>query len=181
MKTSIQFPNTAELDRFETAAGTEIHNSQDYSVMENGDVQSKCAAFQAQFGSATPRTKVPTGIYNCHGLVFACGRTGIYQPSEVRAILNDDGYVKVDPADALPGDVVLYVAEDGDVEHSALLITAAHKSDSGWPMVVSKWGNFTEFFHPLRACPYPSPHIEYWRIEERPRTPVVKSLCLIHP
>ncbi len=118
---------------------------------------------------AYPRTTQPTGIYNCHGFVFAASRTGIDSGRDVRMIIEADGYVSVTPAKALPGDIVLYIAEDGDVEHSAILITPEHKSLTNQAQVVSKWGPFTEWVHDVNMCPYNASNIEYWRIDDRPR------------
>jgi hypothetical protein len=180
VKTQIESPNTTVLDRFETAAGNEIPNYQNHSLIDYGSTAARLETYGRLYRGAIPRTKTPTGVYNCHGFVFASGRTGIDAGKDVRMILNDDGFVKIAPEQSLPGDVVLYVADDGDVEHSAVLVTPARDSLSRWPVVVSKWGNFTEYVHDLHLCPYNAMSVEYWRIEERPRIPQpARPQCLI--
>ncbi len=168
MKHNIQFPNTTVLDRFETAAGRDIPNYQEHSIVDFGDAQAQRAKFRKEFPDALPRTTEPTSIYNCHGFVFAAGRTGIDSSRDVRMILSDDGYVKMEPDRALPGDVVLYVSPTGDVEHSAVLVQTADQTITRFPYVVSKWGNFTEYVHAISNCPYDATHIEYWRLGRRP-------------
>lgn len=169
VKTSIEFPYRIALDKFETAAGREIPNYQEHSIMDYGDVQAKWALYQKRFPGALPRTREPTGVYNCHGYVFASGRTGIDHGRDVRMILEDDGYVKIDQVNAMPGDVVLYIGPDGDVDHSALLVQTAAQSVTAIAVVVSKWGNFVEFMHSLSQCPYESENVEYWRLGKRPQ------------
>jgi hypothetical protein len=180
MKRSIGFPNTCVLDRFETAAGSDIPNCQDLSIMSYDDTASRRASYKRRFLGAEPRTTDPTGVYNCHGFVFGAGRTGI-EGGDVRMILEDDGYTRVNIEQTMPGDVVLYIAEDGDIEHSAILVRPAHKSLSGHAIVVSKWGNFTEYVHDLPLCPYSATNVEYWRLSGRPRPKQFKkeSRCLI--
>jgi hypothetical protein len=170
MKYSIEFPNKVVLDRFETASGQEIPNYQEHSIMDFGDVQAQLSKYLGLYPGAKPRSLNATGIYNCHGFVFASGRTGIDHGRDVRMILHDDGYVKVDAAKAMSGDIVLYVAPDGDVPHSAVLVTTANESLTGFPVVVSKWGSFIEFVHDVPHCPYDSSNIEYWRLGRRPES-----------
>src|SRR5438309_3982717 len=128
MKPQIEYPNRMVLDRFERAAGLDNPNYQEHSIMDYGSTEARWDRHKKQFPSATARTKKPTGVYNCHGFIFGAGRTGIDDPQDVRMILNDDGYVRIDAARSLEGDVVLYVGEDGDVEHSAILVVPGHKA-----------------------------------------------------
>jgi hypothetical protein len=180
MRHNIELPNEVVLDRFETASGREIPNYQDHSIMDFGDVNARRKWYEAQYPSAVARTTEPTGVYNCHGFVFASGRTGIDYGRDVRMILEDDGYVKISPADTLPGDVVLYVGPDGEVDHSALLVQLASPPRSLFAIVVSKWGNFTEYMHELHQCPYNSSNIEYWRIKKKPKQDRLGRIaCLI--
>src|ERR1700722_6874108 len=111
MKSSPEFPSKTILDRFETAAGNDIPNSQESFVMDAKSEQARWTSYRSKYRGAIPRTTKPTGIYNCHGFVFAASRTGIERGSDVRAILHDDGYVKITPARSLAGDVVLYIAD----------------------------------------------------------------------
>jgi hypothetical protein len=174
MKDSPENPTKKMLDRFETAVGRDIPNSQELAVMDAMAAEARWETYRRRFPPprAYPRTTEPTGIYNCHGFVFAASRTGIDYGSDVRMILKDDGYVQVTPAKSLPGDVVLYVA-NGDVEHSAILVTPEHLSVSTQAVVMSKWGPFTEWVHDVTLCPYDATNIEYWRIDTRPR-PIIE-------
>ena len=150
--------------------------------MDAKSEQARWTSYRSKYRGAIPRTTKPTGIYNCHGFVFAASRTGIERGSDVRAILHDDGYVKITPARSLAGDVVLYIADDGDVAHSAILVKPEHESVSGYAIVVSKWGPFTEWIHDLPLCPYNSTNVEYWRIDERPRRTIIEiAQCLLQP
>ena len=178
MKRSIEFPNTCVLDRFETAAGNDIPNCQDLSIMSYDDTANRLASYKRRYQGAEQRTADPTGIYNCHGFVFGAGRTGI-EGRDVRMILEDDGYMRVRAEQAMPGDVVLYIAADGDVEHSAILVLPAHKSLSTHAVVASKWGNFTEYVHDLPLCPYSAANVEYWRLSGQPKQLQEESRCLI--
>ena len=71
---------------------------------------------------AIKRTK-PSGIYNCHGMIFASRRCSILDTQDVLNILEvDDNYQEiVDIKKTLPGDIVIYYA-DGDVQHSGMVI-----------------------------------------------------------
>ena len=182
MKKHPDLPKNEVLDRFETAAGRDIPNYQEQTVMDYGDMISRRQRYTRLYreGAASERTTTPTGIYNCHGFVFASARTGI-DGRDVRMILHDDGYTRVDnPEDTQPGDVVLYVGSRGDVEHSGILVKPARESLSSFAVIVSKWGNFTEWVHDLLACPYDASQVEYWRITQRPRKPQ-PAPCLIQP
>ncbi len=97
--------------------------------------------------------------YNCHGLVFACRRTGIYDVGTCQQILKDDRHREVSKVDLLPGDIVLYF-RDGDIEHSGVVL----KTDDILPLVLSKWGKGPEVIHWLSACPYNATNVKYYRI-----------------
>jgi hypothetical protein len=170
MQIFIETPFRAQLDRFETAKGRPISNEQDLMEMTPQEIQSRSTAFDAKYPSAKPRPGTPTGLYNCHGRVFGAGRTGIAQTAAIRQILADE-YVKIERAGTLAGDIVLYIAETGDIEHSAVLIEPGRESITRFDRVFSKWGNFLEFVHELHACPYDSTAVEYWRIDPSPRRP----------
>jgi hypothetical protein len=104
---------------------------------------------RARFPHAVARSDA-SGIYNCHGLVFASRRTSIF-PEDIHKIPEDDGYRPIDERDVLAGDVVLYLNADGDIEHSGIVI---RKPELRIPWVVSKWGDGEEFVHPTLTCPY---------------------------
>jgi hypothetical protein len=77
----------------------------------------------------------------------------------VRQILKEDEYTKISEREILPGDVALYVASNGDVEHSGVVV----EMTSVGPRILSKWGNCQEVIHMVGDCPYPGATMEYWR------------------
>jgi len=104
----------------------------------------------------------PAATYNCHGLTFGSRRTTIDESEEVRKILKEDDYERVDPKNVSPGDVVLYInSKTGDVEHSATVVSM---EALGVPKVLSKWGHFSEAVHLLPDCDYDAERVEYYRV-----------------
>ncbi|MCI0488620.1 MAG: hypothetical protein L0229_18690 [Blastocatellia bacterium] len=107
----------------------------------------------------------PSPIYNCHGLTFASRRTGIHESKEISKILQDDNYQEIiHPHPVLPGDVVLYFSDDGDVEHSGIVICKPDDTNLNIPVVISKWGKYCEVIHWANVCPYDSSRLRYYRI-----------------
>src|ERR1043166_3391114 len=105
----------------------------------------------------------PSDIYNCHGLTFACRRTGIYEIPEVYKIIRDDRYEEIaDKANLLPGDIILYYGEDGDIEHSGIIMRLENMG-SPVPIILSKWGMFDEVIHSAFDSPYNKNGIKYYR------------------
>jgi hypothetical protein len=103
--------------------------------------------------------------YNCHGLTFAARRTSIYEPADVLMILAEDGYERVvNPEDVLPGDCVLYFNEDGEIEHSGIVVSRP-EGVLKVPEVCSKFGpGGPELLHMANNCgPYPIINIRYYR------------------
>jgi hypothetical protein len=107
----------------------------------------------------------PTGIFNCHGLTFAARRTSVSDPNEVRKILDHDGYEAVEEADLLPGDIILYRGDKGDIEHSGMIVNVPD-NNFGIPKIISKWGKFKEFVHMANQCPYNYFNITFHRIKK---------------
>ena len=93
-----------------------------------------------------------TGQYNCFGMAFANRRTCI-EPEHVRTILREDGYAEITTAsDVLPGDLVIYHDEDGDVSHVAVVVSNVPNLADGSSSirVLSQWGSNGEYFHDYR-------------------------------
>jgi len=109
----------------------------------------------------------PTPMYNCHGLTFASRRTKVPDPQEVVRILKADGYIKVAELDTLPGDVVLYKSDNGEIEHSGIVIGDS-KAGYGVPIIVSKWGQLNEAIHSADVGPYTGERSFYRIIDESP-------------
>jgi len=108
----------------------------------------------------------PTGIYNCHGLTFACRRTRIYDNQDIRRILKEDDYHQIQFDDIFFGDLILYVTNLGDISHSGIIVNIDNSGGIKVPMVLSKWGNGSEVYHAFKNCPYWNTdiHLEYYRI-----------------
>lgn len=108
----------------------------------------------------------PNPYYNCHGMTFASSRTKVF-PESIQMILDDDGYTEVKDCEALPGDVILYYDEKGEVSHSGIIITKLSEGQYNYPWVVSKWGVLNEVYHLAWDIPrqyQPFSKLSYWRI-----------------
>src|SRR5436190_1643621 len=102
----------------------ERHDIENYQGVEISQVERNMfPAYEIKYGGMATRRSGPSAVYNCHGLTFASRRTCIHKADVVQLILSDDRYKEVARADVLPGDVVLYYGEDGDIEHSAVVVT----------------------------------------------------------
>jgi len=109
------------------------------------------------------RTEIdPT--YNCHGLTFASRRTAIPGINEVAKILEDDGYVPVPSSQIIAGDIVIYYSDNGDAEHSGLLLDVS-KINPLLSKVLSKWGHAFEVVHPVATPEYSCRNIKFYRMK----------------
>lgn len=104
----------------------------------------------------------PTGYYNCHGLTFGSRRAVLYDKVFLKTILQDDCYIKVPLEDVLPGDVILYVAPNGEYDHSGVVLEKGALGAMGI-LVCSKWGPNAEFIHWAHTSPYGTDY-EFWRV-----------------
>ena len=73
-------------------------------------------------------------------------------------------YDKIDMADSLPGDIVVYFAGDGNVEHSGIVVRGPSQDTFNLPIVVSKWGEGSEVIHLLTRCDYSMADIRFYRV-----------------
>jgi hypothetical protein len=105
-----------------------------------------------------------TDMYNCHGMVFACRRTNIDDPEEVRKIMSQDEYIQIEVKSVLPGDIIIYFSDDGDAEHSGIVVSKPERSTFNIPIVISKWGQLEEYIHAANRCPYNFSNAKYYRI-----------------
>src|SRR5262245_13590387 len=134
--------------RLETSARSGIANFQTTQISAFHLNWSKDIA--KQHPQARPRTP-PSPTYNCHGLTFASRRTSIERSAGIRTILLDDQYHEIPMTDVLPGDIVLYRSQEGDLNHSGVVVEyGAHVLV---PVICSKWGSAGEFVHGLNDCP----------------------------
>lgn len=147
----------------QTRAGKDIVNSQLFEISSIeiallGDIERDYpfVIFRA----------TPDPVYNCHGLTFASRRTGIDRSDMVHKILSEDGYKKIDNIDdVLPGDIVIYYGENGDIEHSGIVVTKPVGIIKR-PWIVSKWGDYKEAIHYIDDCPYDGRNVEYYRVRD---------------
>jgi len=102
----------------------------------------------------------PSPYYNCHGLTFGSRRSAISDPQEILKILEEDDYTLVEDKDVQKGDIIVYFGNDGDAEHSGLVIGERN----GLPLILSKWGYGKEAVHTFSMCPYDSSTVRYYRI-----------------
>ena len=152
-------PPETEGIRLATREGSHIDNFQCTDELTRLDIDSM-RRLEAKYPLI--RRTPPNAIYNCHGFVFACRRTAITEPPIIRKILAEDRYEEVAVRDVLPGDVVVYFGDNGDVEHSGLVVEKAGESYQP-PVIVSKWGKGPEYIHCATQCPY-NLNTKYYRV-----------------
>jgi hypothetical protein len=145
----------------ETRRGTRIPNyqSHEFSAFEMNQFHD----IERDYPQVEFRTPLPNPIYNCHGLTFASRRTGIYDSGALDTILREDGYTEVDRNSVLPGDIILYFGDGGDIEHSGVIISEPDQQ-LHVPKVVSKWGRYKEAVHWANNCPYDFGRVRYYRV-----------------
>lgn len=104
-----------------------------------------------------------TAVYNCVGLPFASRRTCI-EPDFTSMILIEDGYVELsNQAQAKIGDIVVYKHGD-EVSHVGIVLEIRDAVSLARQLfVLSKWGPFGEYIHPIDEVPplFGRP-AEYW-------------------
>ena len=149
----------------ETRSKNAVDNCHDASPVLHGDAQVS-AALRRQYPGAIHRPTPACYTYNCHGLTFASRRTQILLSADVRRILGDDDYVQIGTKDVLAGDIVIYIGEDGDIEHSGIVMDVPKGMLVVIPKVLSKWGSAHEVVHNVLDCPYKSARIEYYRVHK---------------
>ena len=134
--------------RLETSKARAIDNHHD------SDISSAhlhwCKSLGKRHPGAKQRTS-PSPRFNCHGLTFAARRTKVLDRRNIERILKDDEYEEVGYNDLLPGDVVLYFGEDGDPNHSGIVVEIPEQIRV--PKICSKWGVAGEYIHSLNDVP----------------------------
>ena len=147
----------------DTAIGTPVPNSQTFTI---GLPLAAQALVRKVLSSTSILRTLPNPRYNCHGLSLGARRTAILEDATVTYILSDDGYQPIQPRDVLPGDLAIYYAELGAIDHSAIVVSRP-ESPTWIPFVISKWGVIgPEVFH-LATDPVPGyavADIRYYRI-----------------
>lgn len=145
----------------QTREGTAIPNSQSHEISPFEANQFRDCEKTHPYAKFRPP---PNPIYNCHGLVFASRRTGIQRSDILHTVLDDDGYTEIVRDKVLPGDIILYYGEDGDIEHSGIVITKPDDVQLKIPQVVSKWGKYKEVVHSANDCQYTFANVRYFRV-----------------
>jgi hypothetical protein len=145
----------------ETRFGNQIDNYFDRSAPLAGTLL-QCQSYKAKYPNEDHRRGVASTSYNCHGMTFGNRRTGISDPQVIRLILNEDDYVKIDRADLLIGDTVIYVDDQGDIVHSGVVVEVPQIG----ARVLSKWGDCHEVIHQIGNCPYPNTVKEFYRVSK---------------
>ena len=80
----------------------------------------------------------------------------------VELIQNDDNYKNIENDKILPGDIILYFSDNGDIEHSGIVISEPSQYLK-IPDVLSKWGKYKEVIHAANVCPY-TYNVKYYRV-----------------
>lgn len=111
----------------------------------------------------------PVAGYNCAGHVWASRRAAIYEPSEWKKIIDDDGYKPVPEKEApRPGDLAIYKLPDGKIIHIAeVMRIEGRKGEVRKAFALSKWGDLAgEYVHSVDDVPFkktfPESKVEYW-------------------
>lgn len=134
--------------RIETSRRRGIDNHQDAEILEGQMMWFK--TLPKMHPNAIPRTK-PSALFNCHGLTFASRRSKILDWRNIQRIIEDDCWKEVTLNDVLPGDIVVYFDDEGDANHSGVVVQ--YSKDIFTPLIVSKWGYGPEFVHKLSDVP----------------------------
>lgn len=147
--------------RTETSAGHQIENEQYPGLGASALSSFVVTDLKRRYHGLQIRNN-PTDCYNCHGMTFASRRTGIYDTSSIYEIIKDDEYHEIAKETVLPGDIVLYYGEGGDIEHSGLVISKTSGAPE-IPIIISKWGMAFEAIHSVYSCPYNMGQIKFYR------------------
>jgi hypothetical protein len=100
-------------------------------------------------------------------LTFGSRRTQITDSTEIRKILKEDDYSKViDISRVLPGDIIIYVSADGDINHSGIVVEIPSGTIVPVPKILSKWGGAHEVIHGYNYSPYDTTKIEFYRVSK---------------
>jgi len=155
--------------RLDTAQGNHVPNVRLEAQVFPGEL-ARYAQMERKYGTGFSLIERagPDTRYNCHGLAFACRRTAVEDVNVVLQILAEDRYREVKDESALPGDVLLYFGEHGEIEHSAIILESPEiNKNMKVPLVISKWGNYKELIHRASDCPYRFLGARYFRMHQQ--------------
>src|SRR6185369_6201506 len=134
---------------------TDIENAQ-YSALLKSEIETEKST-EAMYLSSF--REYPTRMYNCHGMTFACRRTGIYSDEMIRIILKEEYREIKDRKDVLSGDVVIYFLGT-NILHSAMVMSVNHPIIR----VLSKSRAHSEIEHLVDYTPYANSEKKFYRI-----------------
>jgi hypothetical protein len=162
---SPQNPNT-KITLF-TRRGNEIDNIQGWEL--SNYQLSQLPTNLSRFGPPLVKflNKEGCPVYNCHGLTFGSRRTSVKASNQmINLILQDDGFDEVTATDVQEGDVVIYTDEDGEIQHSGIVMAMLEAETLGFsiPKVWSKWGHAQEAVHHFQTLPYENVTAKYYRM-----------------
>lgn len=150
--------------KLQTRQGNDIKNFQP-DLLSSFEISWNKKIYKQYGNKITLRTN-PSPYYNCHGMTFASRRTRIWDPAEIKKIIVDDNYLEIPEDSIMPGDVVIYFGDKGDVEHSGIVLKGPDETKFKVPVIMSKWGQFAEVIHELPVCPYDHTRVKYYRIKK---------------
>lgn len=107
-----------------------------------------------QFASQVQERRGPTNSYNCHGLAFLMRRARLIDQGSIEMVLADDGYDEVRLDEVQPGDIAVYRDENGEVEHTGVVVAVDPVAGLRVPILISKWGSWGEYVHRCNNSPY---------------------------
>lgn len=146
----------------ETQEGNPITNDQSREIWNRDEKEFE--RYEDKYGDVTIKRTEPDAGYNCHGLTFGSRRTWIYDSDDLQMIISDDCYHEVDDSEVLPGDILLYIDESGDIEHSGIVAKLPSPDDVlSIPTIFRKWGKYAEILHKANQCPYNYGRHQYYR------------------
>jgi hypothetical protein len=108
--------------RLETSKKRGVDNHQDSEITE---VHRRWFPRLSKLHPNAIARSQPSPLFNCHGLTFASRRTKIFDRRDILKILEDDAWHEIDMRDVLGGDVVIYFDDEGDPNHSGIIVEGA--------------------------------------------------------
>ncbi|MBI4580024.1 MAG: hypothetical protein HY718_10005 [Planctomycetes bacterium] len=128
--------NTEESIVVQTRRGRDVLNVVEPEPGERG--RRKYQILRERHPGWRPR-KDACGVYNCYGMTFASRRTSILADEFVSAILDDDGYRRVEERDAQVGDLAVYSDTRCGRLHVALIVQKEWVGETPVFFGLSKW------------------------------------------
>ncbi|MFH0989120.1 MAG: hypothetical protein V1799_03790 [bacterium] len=136
-----------------TAKKNDIPNSRGMELIPQKQIIAK-KAFAVAYPDAKPRSI--TSTYNCVGMIFSSRRTRI-DPKYLELIFTDDGYYRItDETQLKEGDLVIYRNQSThEITHIAKIYHVKFNLEDATRsfIVLSKWGDHGEYFHPIDILP----------------------------